>query len=567
MVALAMTTMFGFMALAVDLGVAYFTRKAALGAADAAALAGAVQALAVYGVSGVYGSCLAGVGCQALTVCPSSPSNPPVTNIDNACLYALRNGFSNGGNGGGQTVSVASDVTSPSPYAAGVASNYWVMVQISEQIPQFFGGVLGNGSLNVGVRSVAAIVQVVVTGSALLLNRQYDCPAGGSPCGIDLTTSGSAGLTATGGVWLASTLNGASSQWAGENNGSGSITAPYVYIRKTGGYSGGGWNPVPVNGRADGQGFQDPMRGLGQPAAPSGLTDRPIEGGVIAGGSAGSPVQLQPGNYYATSGGVATGQPMQISGSVEFTAGGAGFGNYVFFGGLSHPGTTDTATFDPGSYIFAGVQQNGGNAGTLFNTTNLNVKDQTLGTTNTDAGEIFVFTDTRYPGLQVPAAVQAVASQLYEGIGGFAQDAGSTTGTLSLHGLNAGSSDLPASLQSFAPVVVWQDQRNSSVKYASYVYLDSSFTGNPDICQKTAAQVAADNTTYDAMEMRLKATGSAALLGVVYQPRGARITVSGNSNFTGPMQIVGGALALNGVTLNLQGPARALRSTNVALVQ
>jgi hypothetical protein len=564
MMALSITAMCGFLALAVDLGVAYLTRKSAQTAADAAALAGATQALSVYGVSGVYGTCPTGVVCQAETACASSPTSPPVTNIDNACLYALQNGFSTGGSNGYQSVSVASDISSPSPYAAGVAPNYWVMVEVSEQIPQFFGNVAGNSLAYVRVRSVAAIVQTVVSGSAMLLNREYDCPSGSSGiCGVDLSvgSGGVSGLTASGGVWMASTrdgssLNGDSGHWATENGGS--VTAPFVYIRQTGNYSGGSWSQTPTNGRADGAGFEDPMRGLGQPAAPSGLTNIPVVGGVIYGGSAGSPVELQPGNYYATNtSGNATGQPMQISGSVEFSNNGTGFGNYVFFGGLTHSGSTDTAIFDPGSYIFAGVQQSGGSAGTLFNTDNLNIQDQTTGSINSDAGEIFVFTDTHYPGLTVPAAVQTIASQLYEGIGGFVQDSGGTTGTLSLHGLNAGSSNLPGSLAPFAPVVVWQDQRNSSVLYSSNGYLNSGCASNPDICQKTTSQIATDNTSYAAMEMRLTASGSAALTGVVYQPRGARITVTGNANFSGPMQIVGGALTLTGVTLSLQGPARA----------
>jgi len=62
-------------------------------------------------------------------------------------------------------VSVASNIGATS-FAPGVVPNYWVMVEVSEQVPQFFSGVLGGTPAVVKVRSVGAIVQLVNTSSA-----------------------------------------------------------------------------------------------------------------------------------------------------------------------------------------------------------------------------------------------------------------------------------------------------------------------------------------------------------------------------------------------------------------
>jgi uncharacterized membrane protein len=178
MFALALTTICGFLALAVDVGLAYSIRKSAQSAADLAALAGVQQALSVIGTA-VYsvGSCPATAGCTpqkgAEIGCSSSPANPPQNSIDSACLYALRNGFVNGSpnNGYMQTVSVAAFTNPSTPksspiYAPGLyVTNYWVYVEITEQVPYLFGGVLSLlpgvtiSLLSVDVSAVAAIVQ------------------------------------------------------------------------------------------------------------------------------------------------------------------------------------------------------------------------------------------------------------------------------------------------------------------------------------------------------------------------------------------------------------------------
>jgi Flp pilus assembly protein TadG len=199
MFALAITTMFGFLALTVDIGLAYTVRKSAQTAADAAALAGAQQAFNAAGWSAfatqtatqvdagqaASATCPSGVECQASRTCSPSTANPPQTNIDSACLYALNNGFSTASNNGyTQTVSVvASAVNSPGSYATGLAfqapapalsAYYWVHVAVTESIPFLFGEfVRKNGVqvplLTVGVQSVAAIV-VTDDGSGTIIS-------------------------------------------------------------------------------------------------------------------------------------------------------------------------------------------------------------------------------------------------------------------------------------------------------------------------------------------------------------------------------------------------------------
>jgi Flp pilus assembly protein TadG len=185
MFALAITTICGFLALAVDVGLAYSIRKSAQSAADAAALAGVQQALSAVGTA-IYTSCPPGVLCQTTPVsCTASTANPPQTSIDSACLYASKNGFTTGSNNGyPQTVSVTSnyndetdvwgDPHSPPDASSLVTTNYWVEVKISETIPYLFGGLVKNTSggwntklFTVNVKAVAAITQNDSSGSTI----------------------------------------------------------------------------------------------------------------------------------------------------------------------------------------------------------------------------------------------------------------------------------------------------------------------------------------------------------------------------------------------------------------
>jgi uncharacterized membrane protein len=181
MFALASLIICGFLALAVDVGLAYSIRKSAQSAADLAALAGAQQALSA--ISTPYpSSCPSTAGCQSTISTSCVPTDPPQNSIQSACLYALKNGFVNGSNNGyTQTVGVAaytqpknSAPTCPAPpntfYCAQnvLDMDYWVEVQISEQIPYLFGGALNFLVPGVNVPfltvKVSAVAAIVVTG-------------------------------------------------------------------------------------------------------------------------------------------------------------------------------------------------------------------------------------------------------------------------------------------------------------------------------------------------------------------------------------------------------------------
>ena len=154
---------------------------------------------------------------------------------------------------------------------------------------------------------------------------------------------------------------------AGTMLGNARFTSSYTHILGAGGINTLGvsdWTPDPVNGFPDGDDFRDPMRGKGQPPAPTGLSNHPVPGGVITGNLltnllTGAPTTLPPGNYYATNPltGTPLGTPIIVTGNVQFTDGAnppcGGFCNYVFYGGLV-TGVASVTTFSPGRYVFAG---------------------------------------------------------------------------------------------------------------------------------------------------------------------------------------------------------------------
>src|SRR6266498_266617 len=148
---LSLFAMCGMLGLAVDLGWSYFVKRSAQTAADAAAQAAAQQALDTVGQNGTFSCSNGQVACQAAGPCNSS------INLTTGCLYARQHGFSVGGNGGRQNVTIAADITSPAPTAPGVTVDYWVTVRATESIPQLFSAVLGNTIGNSASRATAAV--------------------------------------------------------------------------------------------------------------------------------------------------------------------------------------------------------------------------------------------------------------------------------------------------------------------------------------------------------------------------------------------------------------------------
>ena len=327
MASLSLTMVLGMVGLVVDLGFGRYTRRVAQSAADAAALAAASQALSSAGQTGTP-VCGGNVHCQSLASCPSSG------NLQNGCLYGQQNGFTAGGIGG-QTLQMAAGTSSPAPDAPNVpAVLYWTQASVAQTVPQLFSSVFGNTSLTTGATATAAIFPTAITPSLYLLNRSSDCFVSalniGLVCGEDFLSLLGATVNARGGIYMSSSnpsITPLLNVPAGTIIGTATVTSPFTYLMGNGGINTLGisnWTSAPANGFPDGQDFEDPMRGKGQPPAPTGLPDHPVPLGVITGNLlSGSPAVLPPGNYYSSNPltGQALGTPITVLGNVLFSDG------------------------------------------------------------------------------------------------------------------------------------------------------------------------------------------------------------------------------------------------------
>ena len=553
--ALVFPVVLSLLALVIDVGWSFYVGRKAQTAADAGALAAVAQAAKVAGTDGSV-TC-GGVTCQSASACPSTG------NLQTACLYASANGFTSGGESNQQTLQVSAGTTATAPSVPNVPVSYWVQVQTQQTLPQWFSGLMASFGLRPGARSTAALWNSSVSQSLYLLNRSSDCFVSllglGLVCGEDFLAVGANTVTAPGGIYMSSSNStglGLPAIAAATSVGTAQVTAPFTYIMGKGGIQSIGglqWSAPPTNGFPDGDYFADPMAGKGQPPAPAGLPDHPVTAGLIVGSLSGSPTVLPPGNYYSAItlpllGSIATGLPITITGNVVFSDGNAtpcgGFCNYVFYGGLV-TGALANVTFSPGRYVFAGAQPVAG-LPSLGLTVGVNgtVKDMTPlvngnATANSDAGEIFIFTDSKYSGLTLPAAIQN------SGLSFPQVQAGISAGLnpqITLHGLNKSSANLPADLATFAPVLIWQDQANTTLKYKSNGWLDLS-------CGGPCANVL---SVPGSQEMVLSASQNGGnpgtnLYGTIYGPRGSWLTILGilpGDTVAGQMQIITGALQM-----------------------
>jgi len=603
MTTLALFAMCGLIGLAVDLGWSFFVKRSAQAAADTAASAAAEEVLAAVGGAGTF-SCGAVVICQVVTPCPSTLASPPANNIELGCAYAQRNGFEVGGNSGRQNVTVESNAPPPScgsssppdcvPTAPGVAASYWVTVRVTETVPQLFSAVLGNATAVVSARATAAIVESVVSGSLILLNRQTD-PSPELGPGVNLAGGGNPIVTAPGGIILASNCGGANcgGTEAGHLQGTAGVTAPFTYVR-TGGVACAGNIPgcsqvggstwiSPYTNRSDGSMFYDPMRGKGQPPLTNQvLPDRPVMGGAIMGGTAANPTVLLPGNYYATrtvgcgkgcSQIVASGIPITLGGGYfRFDPSGSLFTDwtYIFWGGARTGGGNTTINFHPGSYVFAG-QVAGEGEPLIFLSNGTTLEDRTPGFgQNTDAGELLIFTNGYYPGLDTQAAslplVSNIRPQFLWGSAGFTMG-NNDASSINLHGVNDQNPLIQGTpLAAFSPVIAWQDQGNSSVQYTSNGYIKYTDCGGPGGGGLDSPCL---NLPQNSMSraMNLQATPNTHLFGAVYQPRGAWVNLQGGGGYAGPLQLISGAINLQGgPNVTLLSPPNPLTTKVVALV-
>jgi len=583
LVSLALVAMIGMVSLVVDLGLLYIAKKSAQAAADAAAMAGVEDGFARMAGSTPVRCNDSTTKCQAETACPESVSAPPADNIMAACLFASRNGFPNKGN---YRVTVEANLNAP-PTVPGFPAHYWMTVRTRQTVPALFSAILNRTMGAAAARATAALVDQPVEGSIYALNRENDPSAQGTPSsavgtGMDVQGSSTGGgggpgerytVSTDGAIYIASAADGHAPGRgsAGQAGGSAVVEAGGgTFVRGSGEISTQGaaeweWQ----NGSPDGDSFRDPMRGKGQPPAPDHtLPEVPVPGGEIN-GDCSNPTVLHPGMYYSTgpsckhcTDSVATGEPIRFTGCVTFDAGTSGFGDYVFFGGASFEGTHSVMNFDPGRYIFAGAKE----GEYVFSKSNKTLlQDQTPlvgGETapNTDAGEIFIFTDTNYPGLQVPAAVRQIAGQL--GFGEIDIQSGNNLG-INLHGLNRDSANLPSDLKDFSPVVFWQDQRNSAVKYTEDGQIDYTSCGPGHTINNPCMN---DGAVHP--QLHLQAHPEVKLYGVVYQPRGASLTLQGAGTIDAPMVLISGAITTQGsAKIRLRRLSRPLMRTVVALVE
>jgi Flp pilus assembly protein TadG len=568
MVTLSLLAMCGLMGLAVDLGWAFYVRRSAQAAADAAAL-GATRAAFQ---SNLSIDCVS-LGCQATPISCSQITQITEPMLFVGCSYAQRNGFAPGGHNGKQTVTIQASTGNPVS-AAGVSSMYWVTVRVTETVPQLFSAIMGHPVATVSARATGALANIIVRGSLVLLNRSGDASPPSVGVGTNLAVSGGGTVSATGGILMAS-----NSAAAGTLGGSSRVmNTAFTRIRGSGAYKLGGagsvWQNTPTNGYADGSPFMDPMSGKGQPPLTTQVQPAVgIAGGTIAGGTSTSPKILTPGNYYACDTGClnATGATISLNGGYfKFDNSGAGFGNYIFYGGLATGSGNNTVTFAPGRYVFAGAISGGvtkpGTALSIGNATTLNDATASGGVPASDAGEVFIFTDLSYPGLsvQIPSAVQAQASLFSYGTAGFKMGNNSNS-SINLHGLNQNSPNLPSELQTFAPLMMWQDQGNSHIKYTASGNIDISCAGSTIDSPCTSSKVSATATS---PEMDISSAPNIQLYGAVYQPRGAWTLLQGSGTSNVPVQLVTGALSAQGSgSVLLQGLANPVTTLTAALVE
>ena len=622
LVTLSLFAMCGLLGLAVDLGWSYFIQKSAQNAADSAALSAAYQALC-----GSPSSCnsppapgetvpitLGNVNSQQSSPCAPGNSN----NLSYGCLLAQQNGFTPGGNGGRQSVTITADLGPVTRFQDGTivpscapgsgvlvgCVEYRVTVRAVEAIPQLFSAVLGNTTALPSARATAAVVQSLVNGSLITLSRADVIPPSGTPTPI----------TAPNGMVI-----------------SGPLTTPVpvvngpVYVPSfVSNPSTGSTNTFSI--LPDGPQFLDPLRGYGQPPLPTApLTTYAVMQGILASyifpvqglnvvGPAlplASPLAPLPSGIYFSAvcaTGCANSIPSTISpqigaltigpGSIVPFSNGA-FGNFVFLGGLNVQGQMQMG---PGEYVIVG-----GAAGSLQVTgTNAGI----TATSSGNAGEIIILTgsSSAFTFNSNGTAITGNANgDLYPGLMTLLN--GSSTPNLALMelaslngaltfgpaniltsfgivdsanptGLNPTAPILqPLGLQPFGGVVLWQDQANSTIDYTTPIntpaslpgwgYVDIYSCGSKTMATPCTKTLANPNSP----GLNVQTPNTLGLTGTIYQPRGAWINV-GPGILDGYLQVITGSVtsSAGGGSINLKPlPANLvnlkLRRRIVALIE
>lgn len=312
--ALGIAILLGFVALAVDVGVMFHTRRATQAAADAGAIAGA-QTIK-------YGG------------------DPTIA----ARADSARNGFEDGVNG----VSVA--VNRPPLRGPGAGNSDYVEVIVTAPQPTFFMRVMHFRSMSVAARAVAT----TTAGSY--------CVTALNPSGTGIRVNGSSTVASFPSCSVA--INSDSPN-ALRVNGNGTLSAQSISI--VGGYSGHAVGTT-VTQPSTGQGtVSDPLAGLPPPAySPTTCTSvpntaligPPVEGGTVCYSTfklSGTPasVTMKPGTYVITDNNASINN-IQLSGTgvTIYIAPGASLTINSTTLGLSAPACSSSASCPYGGILF-----------------------------------------------------------------------------------------------------------------------------------------------------------------------------------------------------------------------
>lgn len=301
-----LTAVFGMVGLVSDVGYMYYRKQNAQAAAQAAALASVKTAYTVSSGGFACGTGTTNVGCNSNYVCPASISGSGSNNLEVACLYAQKNGYS------GNNVWLEANTGNIN----GVRTTYYTVAHVRETLPVLFSAIWGSNSSLVVARSVVAYTPGSGGGCIYALDNNSGDPG-------TLAVNGTGSLSTGCGVWV----DGPNSN-AANLNGGGQITVTGTgqSVQIVGGYSCAGGStgcitPAPTTG-ADPTG--DPMAGLPAPTIPPGCTSPSWAG--------------QSGSFNNPGGGT-----IRVCGDLNINA-------------------NKTFTFPAGTYVFTGCN-NGGNQG------------------------------------------------------------------------------------------------------------------------------------------------------------------------------------------------------------
>jgi Flp pilus assembly protein TadG len=344
MFTLALVPLMGMLGLVVDIGWAYYRRESAQTAADAAA--GAAAMAAYNSAGGSAPSCgTTGVSCSATEyICPSTLTTA-TNNIEVGCLYAKDNGFVTSGR---QKVTVQSGVGNPPSGSA--STDYWVVVRVSERVPQLFSRVLGVTDANITARATTGtktassggcvIVMNPTASGAISMNGTTNLTTG---CGVFDNSNSASAINIVGGGTI-TTTGTAKTYIVGNWNGSGTITPAPVLGASVLSDPFADMVPPAYSGCDDGGAGINLGSHANRNINPSGSTPYVICGGINL--NAQSSVSLGPGTYVVKNG---------ISLGAQTSLAGTGVTIYIESGSVNMAGGASVSLSAPTTGYYQGI--------------------------------------------------------------------------------------------------------------------------------------------------------------------------------------------------------------------